>query len=140
MNDRTKWLEARKTYIGRSDLGAIVGVSRYKTALDVYLEKTSELSEEVNNDATYWGNVLEEVVAQEYSKRTNLPLKTETTLLRHKEHEFLGANIDRWVGSKEYVLECKTASFMMARDWGEEGTDQIPESYIVQVAHYLNSG
>jgi putative phage-type endonuclease len=138
MNDRTKWLEARKTYIGGSDLGAIVGVNRYKTALDVYLEKTSEHIHEVNNDATYWGNVLEEVVAQEYSKRTHLPLKTETTLLRHKEHEFLGANIDRWVGNKEYVLECKTASFMMARDWGEEGTDQIPESYLVQVAHYAS--
>lgn len=94
MNDRTKWLEARKTYIGGSDLGAIVGVNRYQTALDVYLEKTSEHIHEVNNDTTYWGNVLEEVVAQEYSKR-NLPLKTETTLLRYKEHEFLGANIDR---------------------------------------------
>jgi predicted phage-related endonuclease len=56
--------------------------------------------------------------------------------LRHPEHEFLAANIDRWVGNKEYVLECKTAGFMMSKEWGEEGSDSIPESYLVQVAYY----
>jgi putative phage-type endonuclease len=136
MENREKWLEVRKTYLGGSDLGAIVGVNRDKTALDVYLEKTSEHFEETNNDATYWGSVLEDVVAQEYSKRVNLPVEVETTLLRHPEHEFLAANIDRWVGNKEYVLECKTAGFMMSKEWGEEGSDSIPESYLVQVAYY----
>ena len=136
MSNREEWLEARKTYLGGSDLGAVIGVNKYKTALDVYLEKTSEHSPETNNDATYWGNVLEDVVAQEYSKRVNLPVEVETTLLRHKEHEFLAANIDRWVGNKEYVLECKTAGFMMSKEWGEEGSDSIPESCLVQVAYY----
>ena len=136
MNNREEWLRERKTYLGGSDLGAVIGINKYKTALDVYLEKTSEHFEETNNDATYWGNVLEDVVAQEYSKRVNLPVEVETTLLRHPEHEFLAANIDRWVGNKEYVLECKTAGFMMSKEWGEEGSDSIPESYLVQVAYY----
>jgi putative phage-type endonuclease len=136
MSNREEWLLLRKTYLGGSDLGAVIGVNKYKTALDVYLEKTSEFVEEVNNDATYWGNVLEDVVAQEYSKRVNLPVEVETKLLRHPEYEFLAANIDRWVGNKEYVLECKTAGFMMSKEWGEEGSDSIPESYLVQSAWY----
>jgi putative phage-type endonuclease len=138
MNNRAEWLRERKTYLGGSDLGAIIGVNRYKTALDVYLEKTSEFTEEVNNDATYWGNVLEEVVAQEYSKRMNLPVAVETKLLRHPEHEFLAANIDRWVDGKKYVLECKTAGYMMSKEWGEEGSDSIPESYLIQSAGYAS--
>ena len=136
MSSREEWLLMRKTYLGGSDLGAVIGVNKYKTALDVYLEKTSEHYPETSNDATYWGNVLEDVVAQEYSKRVNLPVEVETKLLRHKEHEFLAANIDRWVGNKEYVLECKTAGFMMSKEWGEEGSDSIPESYLVQSAWY----
>jgi putative phage-type endonuclease len=136
MSSREEWLLLRKTYLGGSDLGAVIGVNKYKTALDVYLEKTSEHSPETSNDATYWGNVLEEVVAQEYSKRVNLPVEVETKLLRHPEYEFLAANIDRWVDSKTYVLECKTASFMMSKEWGEEGSDSIPESYLVQSAWY----
>ena len=136
MNNRQEWLLLRKTYLGGSDLGAVIGVNKYKTALDVYLEKTSEHSPEIGNDATYWGNVLEDVVAQEYSKRVNLPVEVETKLLRHPEHEFLAANIDRWVDGKKYVLECKTAGFMMSKEWGEEGSDSIPESYLVQSAWY----
>lgn len=136
MINREEWLLMRKTYLGGSDLGAIVGGNRYKTALDVYLEKTSEFVEEVNNDATYWGNVLEDVVAQEYSKRMNLPVEVETKLLRHPEHEFLAANIDRWVDGKKYVVECKTAGYMMSKEWGEEGSDNIPESYLIQSAGY----
>ena len=138
MSNREEWLRERKTYLGGSDLGAVIGVNKYKTALDVYLEKTSEFVEEANNNATYWGNVLEDVVAQEYSKRVNLPVEVETKLLRHPEHEFLAANIDRWVGNKEYVLECKTAGFMMSKEWGEEGSDSIPESYLIQSAGYAS--
>ena len=52
--------------------------------------------------------------------------------------KFLGANIDRWVGDKEYVLECKTAGFTRGKEWGEVGTDQIPESYLIQCAFYAS--
>jgi putative phage-type endonuclease len=136
-SNKVEWLRERKTYLGGSNLGSIIGINKYETALDVYLEKTSESVEEINNDATYWGNILEDVVAQEYSKRMNLPVEVETKLIRHKEHPFLAANIDRWVGNREYILECKTAGFMMAKDWGEEEfTEDIPESYYAQVAWY----
>jgi predicted phage-related endonuclease len=40
------------------------------------------------------------------------------------------------VGNREYILECKTAHFMKSKDWGEEGTDQLPESYLIQSAWY----
>ena len=37
MINREEWLLMRKTYLGGSDLGAVIGVNKYKTALDVYL-------------------------------------------------------------------------------------------------------
>jgi predicted phage-related endonuclease len=40
------------------------------------------------------------------------------------------------VGNKKFVLECKTAGFTKVKEWGDSGTDQIPESYLVQVAYY----
>ena len=49
MNNRQEWLLLRKTYLGGSDLGAVIGVNKYRTALDVYLEKTSEHSPETSN-------------------------------------------------------------------------------------------
>lgn len=137
---REHWLRERKNYIGGSDLGAIAGLNPYRTALDVYLEKINpDIATEIKTDATYWGTALEPLIAAEYEKRTgNLVTDTNrfSCFVRHKEHHFLACNIDAWIGENDYVLECKTAGFSKAKEWGEVGTDQIPESYLVQVAYY----
>ena len=68
-----------------------------------------------------------------------LPILEPNTIY-HPEHKFLGANIDRWVdrwvNNGTYILECKTAGFTKAKEWGDSGTDQIPEPYLIQVAYY----
>ena len=139
---REHWLKERKNYIGGSDLGAICGLSLYRTALDVYLEKTNpDIASEVNTDATYWGTALEPLITKEYEKRTgNLVTDTNrfSCFVRHQEHHFLACNIDAWIGEHDYVLECKTAGFTRGKEWGEQGTDQIPESYLIQVAYYAS--
>jgi len=134
--DKEQWLRERKTYLGGSEIGCIVGANPYRTALDVYLDKTSEGIVENISEAAYWGNTLEAVIAEEYSKRTAFDLEVPTGLIRHKEHHFIGANIDRWANGRAHILECKTASFTKAHEWGEEGTNQIPTTYLFQVAYY----
>ncbi|UXM65471.1 exonuclease [Megaira polyxenophila phage MAnkyphage_25.80] len=134
--NKHQWLMERKNYIGGSDLGAICCLNPYRTALDVYLDKTSDDIAEDTNSAMKWGNLLEDVVAKAYSEDTGQTIEIEPNTIYHPKYKFLGANIDRWVGDKEYVLECKTAGFTKAKEWGDLGTDQIPESYLVQVAYY----
>jgi len=134
--EREQWLRERKTYIGGSDIGCILGLSKYKTALDVYLDKIGDTIEESTSEAAHWGNMLEDVVAKEYASRTGLEVTESEGLIRHKKHPFIAANIDRWVDGKKHVLECKTANFMKGKEWGEQVTDQIPELYLCQVAYY----
>ena len=55
----------------------IMGLSDYKTPYQLYLEKTGLASSK--NEVTsyqYWGNVLEDVVRNEFSKRNNLTVET----------------------------------------------------------------
>jgi putative phage-type endonuclease len=136
MKNRQEWLRERKNYLGGTDLAAIAGLNPYRTALDVYLDKTSDDIREESNPAMRWGNLLEEAVAKEYAEVTGQKIEIEPNTIYHPEYKFLGANIDRWVGDKEYVLECKTAGFNKNKEWGDSGTEQIPESYLVQVAYY----
>ena len=70
MGNRQEWLRERKNYLGGSDLGAIAGLNPYRTALDVYLDKTSDDIREETNAAMRWGNLLEDVVAKAYSEDT----------------------------------------------------------------------
>ena len=138
--NKQEWLQERKTYIGGSDLGSILGINTFRTALDVYFDKTAEGEiEETNSQAAYWGTVLEDVVATEYTKRTGFKIEKPAGLIRHKQYPFIACNLDYWVINDQgssHILECKTANQMKTTCWGEEGTNQIPESYLYQVAYY----
>lgn len=138
--NKKEWLKERKTYIGGSDLGSILGVNHFRTELDVYFEKVAEeVVEESTSEAAYWGNVLEEVVANEYAKRTGFKVAKPVGLIRHKQYPFIACNLDYWAvdsEDKSYILECKTANQNKASEWGHEGTDQIPQAYLYQVAYY----
>lgn len=142
MENRQEWLMERKNYIGGSEIAIICGLSSFdKTALDVYLSKVNpaivELTkDDPNYEAAYWGTKQEEIIAERYAEERNVIIQTQPTLIRHPKHPFIACNIDRWVGNREYILECKTAHFYKMKQWGEQGTDNIPESYLIQVAYY----
>jgi putative phage-type endonuclease len=134
-------LESRKSGIGGSDVAAILGVSRYKTAGEIWLEKTnSEKVVPVENEFIYWGNRLEKVIAEEYQKRSGFTLKEPSETFKDKVYPFLIANPDRLIVGKSErgrgILECKTCSAYKNSEWGEEGSDQMPTEYLLQIAHY----
>lgn len=131
---RDEWLDARRAGIGGSDVGAIMGFNQYKSAYQVFLEKTGQYYEDVDNEAVYFGNALEDFVAQEFTKRTGKKVRRLNKMLVHPEHDFMLANLDRVVVGERAVLECKTASEYVKDDW--EG-EEIPASYLCQVHHYL---
>jgi len=133
-------LEARKSGIGGSDVAAIMGLSPWKDANAVYLEKRGEITPDNIDDKEYvhFGNVLEQVVADEYTYRTGEKLEKRNKMLRHKKYPFLLANIDRKIVGRPAVFEAKTADKYTAGKWGEDGSDDIPEAYRCQIEHYFN--
>ena len=71
---RNEWLEWRKQGIGGSDVAAILGISPFRTARDLYYDK---LGIAVENDESNWvgmemGNLLEPLVARIFEKKTGL--------------------------------------------------------------------
>nr|MBP8282817.1 YqaJ viral recombinase family protein [Chromatiaceae bacterium] len=116
-----------------------------------YMEKIGEAAPFEGNLQTRFGTYAEEFVAQEYCHQTGQRVQRFTPMLRHPTAPLIG-HVDRLVvpeGAKrasykseirtDKGLESKTASaFATGRgsEWGESGTDQIPESYLVQIAAY----
>ena len=140
---REEWLKCRQDGIGGSDVAAIMGLSKYRTALDVYISKVEEIPETdslADNEFIYWGNVLEDVVAKEFQRRNPEYKMIKTSYMyQHPEHKFMVANVDRLLYHPEHgwgVLEIKTASEY--RNSHFEG-DEIPEEYLLQVQHYLGT-
>jgi putative phage-type endonuclease len=132
---RDKWLKLRRKGIGGSDVSAILGINPWKTAMDVWLEKTGEFTEdeEPGNEKMYWGNVLEDIVAREFAARTGLKVRRRNAILKHKDRSFMLANVDRLVIGHKAGLECKTAGQYTSDDWAMG----VPEYYQAQVQHYM---
>ncbi|MGX2947174.1 YqaJ viral recombinase family nuclease [Enterococcus alishanensis] len=131
-----EWLEDRQRGIGGSDVATILGLNKWKSPYQLWMEKTgqTELNHE-ESEAAYFGTQLEEFVAKEFERRTGKKVRRRNQVFEHPMHPFLRANIDRDVVGEKAILECKTASAYLNKDW--EG-DDIPMSYLCQVQHYMN--
>jgi putative phage-type endonuclease len=88
--DRTK-------YIGGSDIGAILGLSRYRTPLQVWMEKTGKDTSKPDSLPMRFGSFAEEFVASEYSRATGFELIHDESIYIHPTHSFMSAHIDRFV-------------------------------------------
>lgn len=132
---REEWLRARMAGIGGSDVSAIAGLNKYKSPMGVYLDKIGESPiEDITSEAAYFGTLLEDVVAQEFTKRTGMKVRNRFAILQHPKHPYMLANVDRMIVGKKEGLECKTASEYLKGEW--EG-DEVPTPYLLQIQHYM---
>lgn len=132
--DRDEWLGWRRRGIGGSDASAVAGLNRWRSPVQVWLEKTGQIEDTGDSEVMYWGRVLEDVVAREFSKRTGKKVRRRNAILRHPEHQFMIANVDRMVVGENAGLECKTTSEWRRVEWADE---EIPDEYIIQCQHYM---
>ena len=157
MLNKQDFTRERFNYLGGSDIGSILGLSKYRTALEVWLEKTGRVSNIVDNLPVRFGSFAEAFVAREYAAQTGSTLVHSESGVTHPHYPFMVGHIDRFVfepcksrntervdlfdedGSctASHLLECKTASPFNQSDWGELGTDEVPMSYLVQCLWYL---
>ena len=149
---RIDWLKARQSGIGGSEIAAIVGLNQYTTPMQVWESKVNPVIDDETSEPAYWGITLEDVVAKEYAKRTGRKVQRVTSQMRHPDFDFAIGNIDRavinpkisgnvrWKNGKittDRLLECKTANGFMAKQWGESGSDYVPDAYLIQCQWYM---
>lgn len=131
--------DQRRNGIGGSDIGAIAGLSPWKSPLAVYLEKTgARLPEDGDNEHTRWGKALEDVIAARYEEETGRKV-IPGGLLVHPSRPWQRGNVDRYAQAEaeRILLEIKNVGWRQAYRWGEPGTDEVPEEYLAQAAWYL---
>lgn len=134
---KEQWLQYRKQGLGGSDIASLLGLSKWKSALELWLEKTGQADEfSVENEAMYWGNVLEPVIRTQFSELTGKPVVEVPAILQHLDYPFMIANIDGLTkddADNPAILEIKTVSEGKRHEWEH----QVPVYYQTQVQHYL---
>jgi len=129
-------LELRRQGVGASEVAAIVGVNPYANVWDVYNTKTGVVTDEIDNIHTRLGHALEPMLINEYRERAGREVEYPCTTLVHPEFSWAMATPDGLVGN-DGVVECKVAGWRMRDKWGPEGSDEVPDEYLIQCAWQL---
>jgi putative phage-type endonuclease len=132
---REQWLQARRAGIGGSDVAPILGLSRWKTPLDVYLDKIGQAPEQPESEPMIWGTLLEPVILGEFHRRFGHEVQKPVGILKDTDRPWMLASLDGWAPELEAIIEVKTAR--TADGWGDDGSGEIPAYYQTQVAHYM---
>lgn len=162
------WLELRGLGIGASEAAAAIGISEHRTPFEI-AERKLGLAQE-DDEANYrrqlkmaMGHVMEPVTASRFAEATGLNVQNFNSMVAHRDHPWMLANIDRrvvglnegqaaWLEaifgqavSGPGVIELKNVEF--AKGWGKPDnvhataglctSGEVPEDYFVQVQHQL---
>lgn len=156
-----EWLAFRRNGIGGSDVGTIMGLNKFMSALEMYEQKIGAIPMmREENEAMFWGNEHEATVADKWQYYDGTKIgyikncRTESIIRKcrrlnavvvNPDFPYLFANVDRIINKgqvqifdgaindSEGVLECKTISGWVMDMW-ENG---IPPAYAVQLQVYL---
>jgi len=121
----------RKKHLGSSDMAAILGVDPYLSAYDVWLEKTGRIDGPEENEVMAMGKASEPMILKFAEAELGDILRNQRRVL---DGTPLAASIDGIVKSDQLPVEAKTSGLLgpLFGQWGEFGTDEVPDSYIVQ--------
>jgi putative phage-type endonuclease len=140
---REAWLEYRRAGIGGSDASAVMGVSPFTTARDLYYDKLGIVS--AADDESNWvqkeiGHLLEDLVAKIFHVKTGYRIYQVKRMFRHPVHSFMIADVDYFVelpNGETAILEIKTTNYNATAKWWSEGVEAVPLNYELQGRHYM---
>ena len=138
-----EWLAYRRQGIGGSDVAAILGISPFRTARDLYDDKlniASAVDDTGNWVALEMGHLLEPLVAQIFAKKTGLEVFQIKKMFQHPQHPFMLADVDYFVrlpNGKIAILEIKTTNYNAKDHWWKDGEECVPVYYETQGRHYM---
>lgn len=127
-----EWLEWRRQGIGASDVAAILGVSPWKTARQLWLEKTGREVVETSTHATQRGHWLEVKARAQYELLADCEMPP--ALVIHPQFPYMRVSLDGWNPELNRVLEIKCPG---KADHEAALAGRVPEKYIAQLQFQL---
>lgn len=130
-------LRARRGFVGASDVPAILGLDRYRSSHDVWLEKTGRVElVPTPSDPAEFGSAVEPVLVAWAAQKLGVTVQ-RGQVAHHPTLPFCRAQLDGWVQSQQAVVEAKAYGLWNpmwdGSEWGNDGSDNVPFNVLAQV-------
>ena len=138
-----EWLAYRRKGIGGSDVAALLGVSPWRTARDLFYDKLNIVAVEDSEDnwvALEMGHLLEPLVAKIFQHRTGYKVYQVKKMFQHPKYPWMLADVDYFVEVPDgttAILEIKTTNYNAKDHWWLDGEETVPVYYEYQGRHYM---
>ena len=135
-----EWLAYRRKGIGGSDVAALLGISPWRTARDLYYDKLNIAAVEDNENnwvALEMGHLLEPLVAKIFQHRTGYKIYQVKKMFQHPKYPWMLADVDYFVELPDgttAILEIKTTNYNAKDHWWLNGEETVPVYYETQGA------
>lgn len=128
-------LATRQRYLGGTDVAALFGLDPRKTAWDVWAFKTGCVETRAREESPMQAGKVFESGVIDWAQGELGPVIKNQVRVAHDCDAPLRAQIDAIVRDSGEPVEAKTAGLFgpLNPAWGEPGTDQIPDHYLIQV-------
>lgn len=143
--NREEWLEERKKGIGGSDVACILGMSPYKSNVELWEEKVGIREAEDISEKEYVKNgtdsedPLRKLFAIDYKQYE--VLHEENEIIHNKEYPFIQVSPDSKLIEKETgrkgFLEIKRCEIMNYKQYEKWKDGNIPQNYYLQTLQYF---
>ena len=134
------WVALRRSGIGATDAPVVCGKSPWRSPFDKFAELRGTTAPAIATDAMLWGIRLQPVVgaawAEEHGRRVRACryiYELEPGIFSSYDYEVVPPKGE----PVTELVEVKTTSQYAAREYGEEGTSEIPEGYQIQTHHEM---
>ena len=131
--DREDWLVARSRLITASDVAAILGLSPYKSALELWQEKRGDAPDREQTPLMIAGLKLEPIILDYFNAATGRKAVPAQKLLRSKKWPWLGATLDAWDAENRGPVELKFCREYSADLWSDSANPLYVPQLMTQI-------
>jgi len=122
--DHEEEMKYRDKGIGGSDVASVLGISKWKSPIQLWMEKTGRSPKQPDNNTFKRGRALEPVVLEEYTTQTGRPLIQIAPVI---DGCFI-ASLDAMTADRKRIVDAKTTT---------RGYTEIPMYYETQLQWYM---
>lgn len=126
-----KNIKEKQKGIYAEDIAAIMGIKVGKGPLEVYVEKTQDIREDINSkEAEYWSAKFVDIISKEFSVRTGKQIRRENVIKFNEKYPFMVVNKTRKiVGENSLLIFNEDNIFSYKEENKEEG--------LLECQHYM---
>lgn len=126
--------ELRRYRIGASEIGAVLGIDKRRTRLQLWMDKKGLSRQSNADDHRSWGLDVESAILRNYARRNGYQLLDSPGSLAHPTLPLV-ATPDGLAAKHGRVrdIQAKNVQEYNVHEWGEPGTTNAPLFYVAQV-------